>query len=335
MNRDLCLSSAEYRWSPQLFTNTAKKAFLPDYLLGFAALSLIVWNAARLGIWEPWEADAASIVRNMLNSGNWLAVNVGTVDTPELLSNLPFGWWPQVASYWLLGETELALRLPNVLICTLMIGSIYWVANTYYDQTIARLSALIAICMPLIVFNANLALGSMLPQGTTAIACLWILGGHANQWSRRWHVIGVWGWLTAAGLCAGLVGLLLPLLVFLSCGGGRYWRRVCGFLKGLPIIVSLLLLAGGWWLASAYCPENLPLIQWLWFIDGLAIDRQAGFHPAFSLYVHQIGFGLFPWGALAPIAFGILIFGQRVYGERHRYITALSSGSQQPLPMVQ
>ena len=291
--------------------------------MGAGAFCLILWNAARLGVWEPWEAEAANVVRNMLSTGNLLSVNVGTIDAPESLANLPFGWWPQVISYWILGESEFALRLPNVLISSMVIASIYWVTHTYYNREVARLSGLTALCIPLLVFNGGLALGSAMSQGCVALACLWMLIGHANHWRQQWFTLGTWIWILAAGLSAGIVGLLLPLVVFLSCGGYQRWRPLVMSMKAMPLAGVLILLISGWWFASAYCPENLPKIQWLWFIDGLAIERMSGFHPAFSLYVHQIGFGLFPWGALAPLAFGLLLFGKGLFGVKRRFLVAV------------
>ena len=304
-------------------TSKAIKSYLPDYLLASAAFCLMIWNASRLGIWEPWEAEAASIVRNMLNSGKFLMVNVATSDAPEQLANLPFGWWPQVLSSWLLGETELALRLPNVVVCCGTIGAIYWVAQPLFGTTSARLSVLIALCTPLLVFNGCLALGSMIPQGMTAIACLWILGGQARNWARRWHAHGAWFWVTLAGLTSGIIGVLLPLLVFFTCCNLPRLKGGLRVKSAGPMFISILVVLTGWMLASAYCPKDLPVIQWLWFIDGLAIERKSGFHPAFSLYVHQIGFGLFPWGVLAPLAFGLLIFGRGTSGRMQRYFTAI------------
>ena len=104
-----------------------------------------LWTAARLGIWEPWEAEAARIVRNMLDSGLILSVNSGTLEVPELLNNLPYSWWPQLFSFWLFGESELSLRLPNLLILFAVVSALYSLAYTVHGQTMARMTALFAL----------------------------------------------------------------------------------------------------------------------------------------------------------------------------------------------
>lgn len=306
-----------------MFRTHNPNANLWDILVGFGAFVLVFWNAARLGIWEPWEAEAAAIVRNMLESGNLLAVNVGSVQQPELLSNLPFGWWPHVATYWVLGESELALRLPNVFWCSAVCVAVYWVAQQLFDRRIARLSLLIALSTPLIAFNGSLALGSMAAQASTSLACLWILGSQASGWQKRRHRYGFWLLILTASLISGIIGLILPIAVLASCGAFQK-LHFTSLQPHLPLfLATIALLIGGWAWANAFSPTELPTIQWLWFIDGLAIDRRAGFHPAFSLYVHQIGFGLFPWGVLAPIAFGLMAFGRKSVGHHRQMQTAI------------
>ena len=57
----------------------------------------------------------------------------------------------------------------------------------------------------------------------------------------------------------------------------------------------------GWWLAADGRPNNLPWIQWLWFFDGLSVERVIGGHPA-SVYTYTNRVWSLSMGAFALIA---------------------------------
>ncbi len=282
-----------------------------------------LWTASRLGIWEPWEAEAARVVRNMLDSGLLLSVNAGSLAAPEALNSLPYAWYPQLLSFWLFGESELALRLPNLVMLFGVVGALYGLAYKVHGQTLARMTALFALSTPLLLFHSVLTLGPSVASSFVALACLAIL----------WRLFDVWDspklvWITAALiglsiLCSGLIGLLLPLGVWLACR--RTDKSIKSFVQTHGVVIGLTgtMVALALYWASTYRPSELPFSQWIWFIDGLGIERKVALRPAFSLYVHQIGFGLFPWGVLAPLAFAVLLFTRNSIGPIRRLHTSM------------
>ncbi|MGB0646375.1 MAG: ArnT family glycosyltransferase [Bradymonadia bacterium] len=293
-------------------TQASLRSFRADLGVGALLILLSLWTVITLGIWEPWEADAARVVRNMLESGRILAVNSGSLDQPNLLNQMPFGWWGHLLSMWIFGESELSLRLPSLLLFCALVVTLYRVVLLAHGQTLARFAALFAIATPSMFFQGILAHSTSVSVSLIALTCLTIsavpFGGLSSRLNTPWTIALL---VACATLTSGLIGLLLPMIV------GFAITKPCTPLfktikqHALPIGIFTLLVCIGLWRASAYRPDGMGLVEWLSFTDGLGIERKTSLRPAFSLYVHQIGFGLFPWGVLAPLAFAYVKFNAR------------------------
>ncbi|MCB9537801.1 MAG: hypothetical protein H6704_16235 [Myxococcales bacterium] len=72
--------------------------------------------------------------------------------------------------------------------------------------------------------------------------------------------------------------------------------------------VALALVAVGWWRALAHLPEGEGWTALLLWADPLTKVPAPSARPSFDLFVHQIGFGLFPLAALLPFAFADLLW---------------------------
>jgi 4-amino-4-deoxy-L-arabinose transferase-like glycosyltransferase len=310
-------------WSALLQQSKTSQMFRPEFVVGTVLACVTLWTAARLGIWEPWEAEAARVIRNMLNSGLILSVNTGTLETPVLINSLPYSWWPQLLSFWVFGESELSLRLPNLIMLFTVTYGLYGLSYKVHGQTIARMTALFALGTPAILFHSVLTLGPAVPAGFIALSCLSILWQRFQVSNAERWVWVTWALLGLSTLSCGLIGLLLPSGVWLASRQSN--RPIIQQLRAhrVAIAITLLVVSVAVWRASIYRTPGLPLSQWIWFIDGLGVDRTISLRPAFSLYVHQIGFGLFPWGVLAPLAFAILLFTPNQSGSSRRLHTGM------------
>lgn len=297
--------------------------FRIEFIVGTVLACATIWTAARLGIWEPWEAEAARVIRNMLDSGLILSVNAGTTEAPALLNSLPYSWWPHLFSFWVLGESEFSLRLPNLIMLFTVTAALYGLTYKVHGQVIARMTALFALSTPMMLFHSVLTLGPSVPSGFVALACLSILWQRFEVWNNPRFTWITWALIGLSTLCCGLIGILLPGGVWLA--SRRTDRSIIQQLINhrAPIAITIVVVGVALWRASLYRVPELPVSQWFWFIDGLGVDRKISLRPAFSLYVHQIGFGLFPWGVLAPLAFAILLFTSSHAGKVRRLHTAM------------
>ena len=91
------------------------------------------------------------------------------------------------------------------------------------------------------------------------------------------------------GLIVGLVGLLLPLMLGALSHPHNLLKRtvqIFSVANSMGHLTTGVIIFG--WCSRQMFVNNLPWIQWLWFFDGLSVERVIGRHPAFSLYVHQL-----------------------------------------------
>ncbi|MEE2787372.1 MAG: hypothetical protein VX589_08540 [Myxococcota bacterium] len=274
------------------------------------ALTVLGLTAGTLGLWEPWESDHLNVVLNMLTHGNWLEVSStysGTAAPSELTAALPYSWWPIAASIALFGENEFALRAPYVL---LMFGcsiGLFWLTAKLWGRRAAWFTFAIALSMPLFVVHRRFALGAAATMQWSTLAVLAIVA-HGFGYLHRFGLLLI-GFLTAAaGLSGGLPGLAIPIMVGLTfVFSAENWRSAPhGRLLG-TLLVSAAVAGGGWWLAWQPVSDTghlAALILWPSGLDGLGTTSR----PAFNGFVHQIGIGLFPFGALLPLAFCELFY---------------------------
>lgn len=274
--------------------------------------------APLLGIWEPWEADAALAAETMRSTGNWLRVQLPVGgDKFHVVPELPFGWWPAAASTAAFGAREAALRLPGLVLGVVALALLFSVTRRFFGRTAAWFAALCTLCMPLFGYHTRLALGAGVEMAFAAISALAFLRCALDDDAGPAWTWAAWLGLAASGLAGGLPGLAVPLVVAAASlaarlqahGAGRMAlvRRV---VPPLPAAIAVALVALGWWRTIAHQPEGASLAALLLWSDPVdTIARKVTDRPSFDAFVHQIGFGLFPFGAFVPFAFGTLLWG--------------------------
>ena len=284
---------------------------------------LLLWALMPgLGVWEPWEADHAGVAQLMRESGQWLEVRVPlSGDRVRAVPELAFGWWPIAATTALLGVGELGLRLPGLLAGLGVLALLVVVVRRFFGRLAGVLSGLALLGMPLFAFHTRLALGSGLGMAFMALGALAFLRVAAADDEKlgAWWIWGAWLATAVAGLVMGAVGLLAPILAGLATvatrradpGGDRASalrasaRRIAPL---APVLVALALVGVGWWRALAHLDEAHSWTALLLWADPLGAPPTAAQRPFFDAFVHQIGFGLFPIGALLPFAFADLLW---------------------------
>lgn len=283
------------------------------YLVAGLGLLLMGAMVPLLGVWEPWEADQVAVVDTMRATGQWLRVQLPAGgDTLRAVPDLPYGWWPLAASTGLLGVNELGLRLPDVLAAVGCLVLLFLVTRRFFGRLTGWLAALSLLCMPLFIYQGRFALGSGLEMSLIGLACLAFLRVSADdEASAAWRH-GAWVATAAAALVSGLTGLLAPLATAVTVIIARsraegaspsaltHLRRVAPPLSAVLASVAII---GGWVQAAVVLADGMPveaLFLWTDLLDGVL---RGGDRPSFDLFVHQIGFGLFPLGALVPFAF--------------------------------
>ena len=222
---------------------------LPALLLLLALASLLLFpRLGREGLTDPDESAYAESVREMAERGDWLIPHLygePILDKPILI------YWVIGASFRLLGESELAARLPSALAAMVLLLAVWRLGKlTHESDEAGILSALILASSLEFVILGRAAVTDMMLTAfcTLAILCyLEVLLGSGS----RWLPLAGAGCLGLAVLTKGPLGLLVPALVLGSClivSGG--WRRVLS-MRPFASLAVIAAVAAPWYLAIA------------------------------------------------------------------------------------
>ena len=190
-----------------------------------------------LGLVGPDEPRYASIARDMAAGGDWV--------TPRLhgepwLEKPILYYWVAALGYRVLGDGELAARLPSVLGALTTMLALGWIAWRFYGPTTAALSALVFPSSVAVLVFARAATPDMLFTSTLVLALaaaapLVLLNPRRAVWAYQ---VAFGAALGLAVLAKGPAGIVLAggstvIGALLTTRGARVWR-----------------LAGPWALAS-------------------------------------------------------------------------------------
>jgi 4-amino-4-deoxy-L-arabinose transferase-like glycosyltransferase len=245
------------------------------WVLLLAAL-LLLPRLGAFGFWEPWEARLAE-------SSSGVAVS------PAVAALLAAGAR--------LGGGEAAARLVFALAGVAAVLAVYWVGAGLFGRRAAGLAAAALVTMPLFSFQARQLLSDM-PQ---VLGLALSLGLARYAWGGgRWRDlgIGVAGMALATVSGGALIGVGVPCAAvagaLLVARDGR--RRLA---IGLAVVAALVVLVG---LARTHTAG-------VYSITLGGVPRLGSPALTFEWVIKQVGFGLFPWSALAFFALGAPLAG--------------------------
>jgi Fuc2NAc and GlcNAc transferase len=204
--------------------NSRSSHTVPTPTLGGIAIALPVF------VWAIWRLGPEPLPLVVLASGGLLAVLGGIDDVHDLSPRLrlPIHCVAVALALWMLAPPDLSVATWRVAVCAFL--SLLWSVNLYnFMDGIDGIAASQCVC-----FCAGvLLLGN--PHGTT-IELLWVLSGAAFGFLLfNWAPARIFMGDVASGLLGLLVGVLALEL---------------DLQQQMPLIASLLLLAGFWFDAS-------------------------------------------------------------------------------------
>ena len=301
------------------------------------ALAFLFAPLAKLGIWDPYELDAADLARRIAIAtfpvpamhGWEPGPGVGPAPDPlwmpdaqntmPTLSDLGMGELPftsMALSFRVFGLREWTGRLPLALWGLAGALAAYAFLARMVDRRAGLYATVVLVTMPLYFLHARTMLGDVVTMAALAFA-LAGLGGAVLD--RGAVARTLWGLLGALGLVAGylsrglLVGVAIPALavgltaLIRQAGvrpvfGVATDRDVAGdVVAGLALGIGVAAAAAGLWLLRN-TPAAAPLSRHL----GVALLARAPTEATFDLTLRDLGHGLFPWSAFLPFAVGRL-----------------------------
>ena len=169
------------------------------HLLGFA-----------LDVMEVDSAQLAEISREMLLSGNPFQLtflNEPYLDKPHLL------FWTGALTMNLFGVSSMAYKLPSLLFAALCIFSVYRFSKLFYEDTTAKLAAMIVASHQAMFIATNDVRADTILMGMVMFS-IWQLGA-LYQSGRFRHLFLASAGIAFAMMAKGPIGFMVPLFAFM------------------------------------------------------------------------------------------------------------------------
>jgi hypothetical protein len=288
----------------------------PASAAALIALLSIVLPLGWSGLWAPHELEMADNSRRIavaLHGAEALRLP-GANDSVPTLSELGKGQLPfsSVAiGFQLFGLSDWAGRFPLALWALAGMLATYWLVSRLADRVAAAYAAIAMATTPLYFLQARTMLGDGVTLAAIALATsvlgLAVFGPPAASASRNARLLlGLVGLLAGFAARGVLLGVAVPALgiglawVIWRLAGNAAPTRANDVTGGVSLGLGLIALGVGVWVLLGKSPAlYLELL-------GATLDEPAKL-PTHDAMLHQLGFGLFPWSAFAPLALAAVL----------------------------
>ena len=250
-------------------------------------------------LFVPDEGRYAEIIREMVNSGNYITPYLNGIkyfEKPNL-----FYWLGSLAVY-LNGLNLWSIRGVNALLALLGCLFTYWIASKCYDRATGLCAALILGTSSLYFVMAHMiSLDLTVTFFITTCLYTFLLGYQELSADKRNNYLFIAAACSAlAVLTKGLIGIIFPLMVIgLSLTFIRKWRAI----KQLPLLscIAIFLLITIPWhaLVQWYNPEFFHF----YFIEQHIlryITTTVGHYQPVWYFIPILIIGFFPWVVFLP-----------------------------------
>jgi len=259
------------------------------FLFVFSLLLTLTFLGGR-DLWAPVEPRYGEIARVMFSRGEWIVPTVNGnlyTDKPIL-----YFWLVVAFSHLIGGVSEWTLRLPSALSSIGLVIVSYRLGRDFFDHRVGLLAALVLSTTARFVWEARWAHTDMLFTFFFTTSTYILL--------RAWHDRGgsamlAYGLMGLATLTKGLIGFVLPGLIFLCLllmrGDSQSIRR----LRLWPGLGVFLLVAAPWFVAVSLQTEGQWINDFFWthhiqrYLSGL------GHRRPFYYYLINFPADFLPW----------------------------------------
>ncbi len=264
-------------------------------LLGLVA-ALLLFRLGPVPLLGPDEPRYTRVAIEMHRAGEWVRP---TLQGQPWLEKPALYYWLAGLGFSVLGETEVAARLPSVLATLLMVGATALFGARLFGRA-AGLHAGFILGTSLLTFayGRAAAMDALLAAGVTGAVGFFAIA--LLEPGRRFAVPMAYLCMALATLAKGPIGFLLPGLVAVGFVGiTRKWRCLLQLFS--PLGIALFLLVSGPWYLAAYLALGHEFVDVFFVNHNLerftsTIHRHPG---SFAYYVPVLLAGTFPWSGLA------------------------------------
>lgn len=288
----------------------------PPVLALAAGLASLGLPLAWAGLWAPYELDVADLSRRIA-----VALHGAQLDLPGAQSAVPTltelgkGQLPfssVAVGFQLFGLGDWTGRLPLAAWGGLGLAATYALVARFVDRVAGLYATLVLATTPLFYLHARTMLGDGVTLCAVALAT-W--GLTVGTFDTRAGPAARAGWLTlgALGLLAGFacrgawlgvacpaLGVGLAWVAVRSAARGGLKRRANDVAGLVCLTLGLAALAAGSFAHLRGSPELYLELM------GASLQPPSKL-PTHDAVLHQLGFGLYPWSAVAPFAMALCL----------------------------
>lgn len=274
------------------------------YAAFFSAIGIIYCFNLVIDIMEVDAAQYASIALEMLNGGNYLEVfhkGEDYLDKPPLL------FWLSASSFAVFGISNIAYKLPAILILCLGIYSTYRFALLWYDKKRATISALILASTQALMLVTNDIRTDGILTGFV-IFSLWQLSAFLQHGKLKNILLGGLG-ISLAMMSKGPIGLIIPgLAIGAHILLNREWKYILKWEWILMLVViTILLIPMSYGLYNQFDlhpeksvygldgPSGLRFFYWTQSFGRITGDIYWDNGAPFTFFMHSILWDFQPW----------------------------------------
>lgn len=263
----------------------------------FVAVLLILAEPGRVPLFEPDEGRYAEIPREMLATGDFVTPRL---DGAIYFEKPPLHYWTVAASFALLGQSELAARVPTKLASVGLVLLTFFFARRRYGERTALLSALIVASSPMVFALARINLidpsvSCALAAAVFAFAAFQEAEGRGDARTARRALFGLHASCAIAVMLKGLIGIVLPGgAIFLWVLVTGRWRVLPKLFAPAPLLLFLALSVPWHVLVAQRNPDFLSFYFVHEHLDRFATsEARRGGSPLYFVAVLLGGF--LPW----------------------------------------
>ena len=203
---------------------------------------------------RPDEGRYAEIPREMVATGDWVTPRLNAI---KYFEKPPLQYWATATAYTIFGEHHWTARLWPALTGLLCVLLVYVAGRRLFDEMVGFYAALILAASPgfIIVAQINtLDMGLTLFM-TATLLCLLIALNETPRKNNPW-MIAAWACAALAMLSKGLIGIVLPGMVFVAyMVVHRDWRLLARLQWGWGLLVFFAIAAPWFVLVQMANPE--------------------------------------------------------------------------------
>lgn len=283
------------------------------WLILALALTLVISVIyLSLDVMEVDTAQYASIAREMAENGYWLQVQH---EGKDYLDKPPLLFWMSALSFKLFGISNIAFKLPALIMMLVGAYATYRLARRFYPEDGARWGGVILLTCQASFLLVNNVLTDSLLVGSVALATWMIL---EYTFKQRWYwLVGGAAGIAMAMLAKGPIGLMVPVLALSTHWiAKREWKWFfCWQWLIMLALVAVLLAPMVWGLYRQYGSYGPYFYFWEQSFGRLTgqnafVNSLAQPQPNDPTYfIHTYLWSFLPWSLVGLIALGAVAYG--------------------------